>query len=298
MEESSKKGFSSGLIAFSLWGILPLYWRLFQNISLRYILSHRIIWSFVILLLTLIISKKQELLLKTIKNRKCMCNIILSSLILCMNWSIYIWAINSGYVIEASLGYYINPIILVILGILFLKEQLTKIVKLALSFALASVLLLTLQYGRMPLVALALAFTFALYGFSKKLSKTDPQVGLTLEIMFLIPMSMILLLKDLKNSEGLFYDFNLGTLIGLITTGLVTVIPLIFYSKATKTIKLSTIGMLQYISPTIMLIIGVFVFKEEFTSIHLLSFFLICISLCIFSYSQFKSPLDGSADCL
>ena len=206
-----------------------------------------------------------------------------------LNWYLYIWAVNSGYVIEASLGYYINPLAVILLGSLVLKEKLTKAQKVAFAFALVGVLNLTIHYGRFPLVALALATTFALYGLFKKLAATEAFLGLTMETILITPFAALFILQNEMNGVGVLGNVPIHVILLLTTAGIATATPLIFYAQATNAIPLSVVGLLQYIAPTISLFLGVFIFKETFTSNHFISFALIWTGLAYYSLSQWKN---------
>ena len=186
----------------------------------------------------------------------------LCAITISLNWYLYIWAVNSGYVIEASLGYYINPLAVILLGTLVLKEKLTKAQKIAFVFAFIGVLNLTINYGHFPLVALALATTFALYGLFKKLAATEAFLGLTMETIIITPFAALFILQNEINGVGVVGNVPLHVILLLTTAGIATATPLIFYAQATNTIPLSVVGLLQYVAPTISLFLGVFVFKE------------------------------------
>jgi len=288
MSTNYNKGLLSGLIAFILWGFLPLYWKLLQSITPIQIFSHRILWSFVFLTAIMTIKGRMGELIELTKDKKRFFYVILCSLTISLNWYLYIWAVNSGFVIEASLGYYINPLAVVLLGTLVLKEELTKAQKIAFGFAFLGVLNLTVNYGKFPLVALALASTFALYGLFKKLAATEAFLGLTMETLIITPFAMLYIGQNELQGIGVLGNIPPMTILLLTTAGIATATPLIFYAKATNAIPLSVVGLLQYIAPTISLFLGVFIFKETFTTTHFVSFALIWSGLAYYSLSQWK----------
>tara|TARA_Y100000588_G_C14151230_1_gene880634 strand:+ start:111 stop:842 length:732 start_codon:yes stop_codon:yes gene_type:complete len=228
-------------------------------------------------------------LIDLFKDKKKMFFVGLCAITISLNWYLYIWAVNSGYVIEASLGYYINPLAVILLGTLVLKEKLTKAQKIAFVFAFIGVLNLTINYGHFPLVALALATTFALYGLFKKLAATEAFLGLTMETIIITPFAALFILQNEINGVGVVGNVPLHVILLLTTAGIATATPLIFYAQATNTIPLSVVGLLQYVAPTISLFLGVFVFKETFTMTHLISFALIWTGLAYYSVSSWSN---------
>jgi len=288
MNDSYGKGLLNGFLAFTLWGFLPLYWKLLKAIPAVQIFSHRILWSFVLLVVLVTIKHRFEDLKVILKDRKTMVYVSLCAFFISCNWYLYIWAVNAGYVIEASLGYYMNPLAIVLLGTLVLKEELSLAQKIAFGFAAVGVFNLTFNYGRFPWVAVILALTFAFYGLFKKLAKVDAVLGLTLETSLLAPFALIFILFNEVNGIGVIGNVPGKTLILLVGVGAATATPLFWYSKAANTIPLSVIGFLQYIAPTINLILGVYVFKETFSLTHLVSFSFIWAGLALYSYTQLK----------
>ncbi|HHF42714.1 MAG TPA: EamA family transporter RarD [Candidatus Aminicenantes bacterium] len=279
-----KKGIIYALLAYTSWGILPLYWKALQAIPASQILAHRIIWSFIYLALFLGFKRAGSEWLKTFRQPGSRQSTLLTAVIIGSNWFIYIWAINSGHVIEASFGYYINPLISVLLGVIFLGEKLTTGQKIAFGFALSGVVLLTGGYGRFPWIALALALTFGFYGLLRKISPVGSVIGLATETGLLTPLAVgFLLAVHLSSAKN--PNYSPLTIILLLGSGLVTATPLLWFTKGVRRVPLSTIGFLQYISPSLQLFLGAVVFQESFTLIHLISFILIWIALIIFSFS-------------
>lgn len=292
MNTTYNKGLLSGLIAFILWGFLPLYWKLLKQVPPIQIFSHRIFWSFIFLIGILRFTNRLPELKSLIKDKKRMLYVGLCALTISLNWYLYIWAVNSGYVIEASLGYYINPLAVILLGTLVLKEKLSKPQKVAFVFAFIGVLNLTINYGQFPLVALALATTFALYGLFKKLAATEAFLGLTMETIIITPFAALFIGQNELSGVGVIGNVPLHVILILTTAGIATATPLIFYAKATNAIPLSVVGLLQYIAPTISLFLGIFVFKETFTATHFASFAFIWAGLAYYSISQWRNRTD------
>ncbi|HLR01244.1 MAG TPA: EamA family transporter RarD [Virgibacillus sp.] len=286
--KESNQGILYAASAYTLWGFLPIYWKLVDNVSAGGILAHRIIWSFIFMLtLVLILGKKTSFFKECqsiLSDRKKWIGISLAGIVISINWLTYIWAVNSGHVIQASLGYYINPLVSILLGIIVLKEGITK--RQLFSFILAGigVLYLTISYGVFPWISLALAFSFGLYGLLKKTVDISAMFGLTIETLVVTPMALLYVIAF--SNETLQADVFLShTGILLIGAGIATALPLLLFAKGAKQIPLSMIGFLQYIAPTIMLFLGVFLYKETFSSEHFISFLLIWIALIVYMLS-------------
>lgn len=278
--------------SYVLWGLLPIYWKFLDYVDAEEILANRIFWSFIFMVLMLLLTKKWPLISRTIKgfakNRKQMSALIIASLLISINWFIYIWAVNSGHMVEASLGYYINPLISFLLGMIVLKERLTTVQYVSFSLAAIGVLIISFSYGRFPWVAIALAVSFGLYGLAKKLINVESAVGLTLETLMVAPIAagyMIFLLFQGHNS---FFSEDIRTDLLLIGAGPATAVPLLYFAKGAQKIPLSLLGLLQYIAPTLTLILGIFMYGEHFTALQLLSFIFIWCSLTIYSLSKTK----------
>ena len=285
-KDSSRVGFIYGFIAYGVWGFLPLYWKLLNEVAPFEILAHRIVWSFFYVMAILVFQRKGHELKETMSNKDTMVRIMISAGLVTINWGLFIWAVNSNYVIETSMGYYINPLIVILLGLLVLKERLSIWQIISLLFAAVGVLILTMQYGKIPWISLGLASSFALYGFSKKITKVSSLVGLALETMILMPFALGYILLRQGQGMGVIGIISIKTTILLLCSGVATATPLLWFAKATKRIPLSSMGFLQYISPTITLFLGVFIFKENFTKIHFISFGFIWCGLIVYSLSQ------------
>jgi chloramphenicol-sensitive protein RarD len=274
--------------AYVVWGILPLYWKALKHIPAREILSHRIIWSFVFLCLFNTVRKRWPEFKKAYTHRRNRMSSLLSALIIGAVWLIFIWAINADHVVEASMGYYINPLISVVLGMIFLKERLTFWQSIAFILAVLGVAFMTIQYGRLPWIALSLAVGFALYGLLRKTSRVGSISGLTAETAVLSPLALlyVVFLLNQKTSEAVGAPISSHLL--LVGAGIVTAVPLVWFAKGARRIPLSMIGFFQYLAPTISLCLGVFVFREPFTTGHLISFSLIWAALFIYTSTQLR----------
>ncbi|MEH7463914.1 EamA family transporter RarD [Bacillus thuringiensis] len=294
--EAQKKGMIYATSAYMMWGILPLYWKLIDDVPAEEILAHRIVWAFVFMLFVLLISKRfgqfTNEFKQLFKRPKLFMSLTIASILISGNWFVYIWAVNHNHVIEASLGYYINPLVSILLGTLVLKEKLNFWQYIAVGLAAFGVAILTVRYGSIPWIAISLACTFGLYGLSKKLLDYDAMIGLTMETMIVTPIALVYL--GMLGAEGVssFGTVSITSTLLLAGAGIITALPLLYFAKGTKLIPLSMVGFLQYIAPTISLVLGIFVFHEHFTSAHMTAFFFIWIALFIFSIAKTKFMLN------
>lgn len=284
--ERETTGLIYGILAYFAWGILPLYWKLLEAIPATEILAYRIFCSFIFVGILLLATGNWEKVVVVCKSKKNIFLIFICASIISANWGIYIWAVNSGQVVEASMGYYINPLVVFILSVTVLKEKLNLGQIIAILFATIGVLVITLQYGKFPWVALSLAVTFAIYGLIKKMINVDAMGGLALETAIIAPMALAYIIFRQVQGLGAVGSISMGTFIILLGSGVVTAAPLLWFAQATGRLRFSTIGFLQYIAPTISLFLGVVVFKEPFTVSHLLSFGFIWLALVIYTLSN------------
>lgn len=278
--------------SYLLWGLLPIYWKFLGEVAAKEILANRIFWSFIFMVFLLVFTKKWDLFIGTLKgfarNQKQLYALAIASILISINWFIYIWAVNSGQMIEASLGYYINPLVSFLLGMLVLKERLTGAQYISFFLAAVGVLIISYSYGHFPWISLALALSFGLYGLAKKLINVESAVGLTLETLVVAPVALIYLLFLFFNGKSAFLSEGIGTVILLIGAGAATAIPLLYFAKGAQKIPLSLLGFLQYIAPTITLILGIFMYGEHFSKLQLLAFLFIWSALTVYSISKTK----------
>ncbi|MEH7118922.1 EamA family transporter RarD [Neobacillus vireti] len=288
----TKMGAVHAGFSYFLWGLLPIYWKFLEQVNAKEILANRIFWSFIFMILVLIVTKKWSLFVSTLKsfaeNKKQMYALTIASLLISINWFVYIWAVNSGHMIEASLGYYINPLISILLGMIVLKEKLTLAQLVSFILAAIGVIIITVSHGVFPWIAITLALSFGLYGLAKKLINVESSVGLTLETMVLTPIAAIYMVYLFINGTNFLFSADWGTDWLLIGAGAATAIPLLYFAKGAQKIPLSLLGFLQYISPTLTLILGVFVYHEHFSKVQLVSFMFIWAALAIYSLSKTK----------
>lgn len=289
IDKCERQGIIYVSISFLLWGTLPIYWHKLQSISSELILASRIIWSAIFMVFFLFFRGKLGILMENFKkpqfNYKSFLLLILASFLVSFNWGTYIWAVNNGYIVESSLGYYIGPLINILIGFFALKEHLNKVQILSLFIAMIGVGLLTYEFGSIPWYGLILAFTFSTYGLLKKKLSIEPAVGLTLETLFVFPMAIgyLFFIED-----GTLLSLTIFQWLLLMGAGIVTAVPLLCFAKGAKLVSLSTLGFLQYITPTLMLFIGIFVYQETFSIRHFSAFSFIWLALLIFSASKLK----------
>jgi chloramphenicol-sensitive protein RarD len=276
--------------SYLLWGFLPVYWKFLDHLSADEILANRVFWSLVFMVFVLVFTKKWGALIENLKelvsNKKRLFALAIASMLISTNWFVYIWAVNSNQMVEASLGYYINPLVSVLLGMFVLKEKLSSVQYISFILAAIGVCIITFTYGRFPWIAMTLALSFGLYGLAKKLLKVDSAIGLTMETMIVTPVAVIYLVVLFFKGSNSFFTEGLDTDLLLMGAGAATAIPLLYFAKGAQKIPLSMLGFLQYIAPTITLILGIFVYGEEFSKIQLLSFVFIWSALTVYSLSK------------
>ncbi|MBR8537876.1 EamA family transporter RarD [Carboxylicivirga sediminis] len=283
-QHNQASGYLFTFQAFLTWGLLPIYWKLLNHIPALEILAHRIFWSLIFVLLFLV-WKKQLKLRSIFANKKALTTLTIAGLLVGSNWGVYIYAVNVNHIVEASLGYYITPLINVALGILFLKERLNKLQLIALLLAASSVIYLTVDYGRFPWISIYLAASFGLYGLLKKMSGVDAMPALAIETMVLTPFALSYIIWGMVSGNGHLFTESLQTDALLIMAGVVTTLPLYWFGLGAKRISLTSVGFMQYIAPTIMLLLGLFIYHEGFPQEKQVAFAAIWMALAIYSYS-------------
>jgi len=276
------KGIWSGIAAYSMWGFFPIYWKLLQQVPALQLLGHRIGWSFILLTAYILAAGQWQAFRSTAFKPKTLGIYAVAGVLLSVNWLIYVWGVNAGFIIETSLGYFINPLFSVLLGVVFLRERLRPAQWVPVAFAAIGVIFLTVTYGRLPWIALSLAFSFGIYGFVKKLSPLGSVHGLTLETGIVFPLALIYLALTQSNGTGAFLHEGLRVDLLLIGAGIVTTIPLLMFASAAKQIPLNMVGILQYLAPTIQFLIGVFIYHESFDTTRLIGFSIVWLALIIF----------------
>ncbi len=270
--------------AYILWGLLPAYWKLLSGVPAYEILSHRMLWSLLLTLGIIFLLGRKEIFFRAARERKNLVTFSITALLLAINWLLYIWAVNAGFIVEASLGYFINPLINVLFGMVFFRERLRALQWVAIAFAVLGVLYLTFYYGRFPWIAMVLAVTFAIYGLLHKQNPLGALDGLCLETaVFFVPSVFLLLgLEYVQVQGGSFGHIGLYGSLLLAGAGIITTIPLLLFGYAAHKIPLSTLGLLQYMAPSINLVLGVFVYGEDFSRQRMFGFLLIWVGLALY----------------
>ncbi|MEK5333078.1 MULTISPECIES: EamA family transporter RarD [unclassified Lysinibacillus] len=287
---NEKKGVLAAFFAYAIWGAFPLYWKLLEHVPSMEILLGRVIWSFVFTVLAVIIFGMRKDLLADLKylwtHQKIFWQLACASFVISMNWYLYIWAVTHEHLIETSLGYYINPLLSVIFGVVFFKETLSRAQWVATAIAFIAVIILTVNYGTVPWVAILIALTFAIYGVLKKKITLDATRGLAIETMFILPFALGYYVYLFSTSQASFLHVNTQTDVLMIVSGIVTAVPLVLFAKGAQNIPLYLLGFIQYVAPTIVLILGVVLYKEPFSQVELLAFSIIWVALILFSGSK------------
>jgi chloramphenicol-sensitive protein RarD len=288
------KGILNGIAAYALWGFFPIYWKLLHEVPALQLIGHRIAWSFLLLLGVISLTGQWDDFRSKLDVRIFGIYLI-ASLLVGVNWLTYVWAVNAGFIVETSLGYFINPLLSVLMGVLFLRERLRITQWIPVVLAALGVLYLTFVYGRLPWIALLLAFTFGFYGLVKKLAPLGSLYGLTFEtgILFLPALAYLGIVQANNTASFLHSSLTLDLL--MIGAGLVTTVPLLMFASAAKQIPLSMIGILQYLAPSIQFLIGIFVYKEVFDNSRLIGFGLVWLALIIFwveNYLANRMPVE------
>jgi chloramphenicol-sensitive protein RarD len=278
-----RRGLWVAIASFVLWGVMPLYWHALKDVPSLQIVVHRIVWSTVFVVGWLAWQRRDWLRVALSKPRVGWM-LALSGVLIAFNWGLYIWAVNAGHVVESSLGYFINPLVSVLFGVLFLRERLTRMQWTSVALASAGVLWLTLQYGHPPWIAIGLALSFALYGLIRKLASVDSIAGLGVESVYLfLPALAMLLWGEVHGSGGFVGAWGLGLDALLVLGGALTALPLIGFAYAVRRVPLSSVGLLQYIAPTLQFLIGVLVLGETFDRSRAVGFVFIWIALALFA---------------
>lgn len=291
--ENYKQGIFFGLAAYVLWGILPVYWKALELVSPFEILSSRFMWSCVFVFLLIIFQKKWPLFAKEVKqifsNVKTGAAMVAAGITISFNWGTFIWAVNNGHIVETSMGYYINPLVSILFAVVFLRERLDKMQLAAITCAFIGVASMVYSFGKIPWVSLTLAFTFALYGLLKKILPVSALTSIMLETLLITPLALVYEYSLWQQGVSFYASGNLQVIMMLTGAGVVTAIPLLLFTAGARLLPLKIIGFLQYISPTLTLLIGVFVYNEAFTASHLLAFGWIWAALLLFIVSQLRS---------
>ena len=283
-------GFWSGVAAYTIWGLVPLYWKLLKHVPAIQVLGHRIVWSLAVLIILVAAMRRGGratfggggATLGAISGRVVGLYAIAAALI-AVNWFLYIYAVNAGFIVETSLGYYITPLVNVLFGVVVFHERMRPAQWVAIAIAAVGVVQLTFAYGALPWIAFGLAASFGSYGLAKKKAPLDPVEGLTLETAILAPVAILILIMLHRSGEGAFLRTGATIDALMIGGGLVTTVPLLLFAAAVRTVPLSVIGILQYIGPTLQFLLGVFVYHEPFSRTQLVGFSIVWTALAIYA---------------
>lgn len=288
-QQRSRQGVLLAIGAYTMWGIAPIYFKSIAEVSPLEILSHRVIWSFFLLAALLHFGRHWRSVRDIIKNKTKMMFLVSTAILVGANWLIFIWAVNSNHMLDASLGYYINPLINVLLGMVFLGERLRKLQWFAVVLAACGVLVQLIVFGSVPVVAIALAMSFGFYGLLRKKVSVEAQTGLFIETLVMLPAAAIYLLfiASSPTSNMLDNPMQLNTL--LIAAGVITTLPLLCFTGAATRLKLSTLGFFQYIGPSLMFLLAVLIYGEPFTSDKAITFAFIWGALVVFSFDGLRN---------
>ena len=280
-QKRHRTGMVAGIGAYALWGVFPLVFHLLEEVSAIEILFHRIVWSLVVVLVLLIVQRRLPELAEVVRDRRTLRILALAAVFISVNWLTYIWAVNSGHVVDAALGYYVNPLITVALGVLVLGESLRRAQKIALGFGAGAVVVLTIANGTVPWIALVLACSFASYGFLKKSADVAALPSLAVETAVLFPIAAVGLAVIASRGTLAFTNGTVGRDLLLAGLGLVTAVPLLLFATAATRIPLSMLGLLQYLTPTMQLLCGVVVLGEDLPPERLIGFVLVWTALTV-----------------
>jgi chloramphenicol-sensitive protein RarD len=268
--------------AYILWGISPIYWKQLTAVTPFQVVIHRVIWTFLLAIFILLVTRQLNDLREEIRQPKVLRTYFIASILIGSSWVLFVWAVNAGYIIESSLGYFINPLISVMMGVIILREKIRPWQWVPVGLAAAGVLYLTISYGQFPWIALSLAGIFALYGLVKKSATLKAAHGLALESAFLLLPALGWLIYLTYQGESAFTNISLTTDLFLIGSGAATIAPLLLFASAAQKIPLSMIGLLQYFAPTLQLLIGVLIYNEAFPTQKLVGYSLVWVGLVIF----------------
>jgi chloramphenicol-sensitive protein RarD len=278
-----QRGAAYGAAAYILWGLFPFYFPLLKPAGPFEIVSHRVVWSLVLCGLVLLVRRRWAWVGELAHDRRRLGLLAVAAAVIAINWGVYIWAVNADHVVDASLGYFINPLVTVLLGVVLLRERLRRAQVIAVGLALIAVLVLAVGYGKPPVIALTLAFSFATYGLVKKIIGMPVLESLTMEAAFLFIPCVVLLAVLQARGHLTFGHSSVGNTLLLMAAGPITAVPLLLFGAGAKRVPLSTMGLLQYITPVIQFLIGVFHFHEALPPARLVGFLLVWFALVIFT---------------
>lgn len=279
----SRRGLIFGATAYTLWGTFPLYWTLLEPGGAIEILAHRIVWSVLTMVMILVLARRVGHVRALLRDRRRLLLICCAAVVITVNWGGYIWGVNNGRVVETSLGYFINPLVTVLMGVLVLGERLRRLQWVAMTIAFVAVVVLTLDYGRPPWVALLLAFSFGTYGLLKKQAGVGAVESITVETMVIAPFAAAYIGWLVVAGQSSFGTNGIGHALLLTTTGIITAVPLMLFGAAAIRVSMVSLGLLQYLAPTIQFALGLLVFREDMPASRWIGFGLVWVALVMFT---------------
>lgn len=282
-------GLIFGIAAYGLWGLFPLYWSRLEPATPLEILCDRFVWSLVFLVILMTLTRTWSRLRPVLASKRSMLLLAVASVLIGINWGLYIWAVANKHIVEGALGYFINPLVLVVVGTVFLGERLRTLQWVAVGLAVLAVVVTTFGYGRLPWIALILAFSFAGYGFIKKIAGVDPIASLTIEATYVSPLCIGYLLWLQSSNSLVFGHSSVKETLLLAGAGVVTAVPLLLFSGAAIRIPLSTMGLLQYLTPSIQFFLGIFLMNEHMSPVLLTGFLIVWAALALFTFDSLRN---------
>ncbi|QNG37490.1 EamA family transporter RarD [Geodermatophilaceae bacterium NBWT11] len=284
-----RTGVLMGLAAYGAWGLFPLYFPLLEPAGGVEIVAHRIVWSLLFIAVLLTVLRRWSHVRAAVRDRRTMLVLAVAAVLIAANWLTFVYGVNSGHVVETSLGYFVNPLVSVLLGVVVFHERLRRLQWVAVGIAALAVVVLTVDYGRPPWIALTLALTFGLYGLMKKLVRVEAAPGLFLETLVVVVPALVVLGVLQGDGSGTFGGAGAGHALLLVSSGVATAIPLLLFAASTRRIPLSTIGLLQYLTPLMQLAIGVFVYDEPMPAARLAGFVVVWVALAVFTVDSLRA---------
>lgn len=290
MNHARRTGMMAALSTYLIWGVLPLYWNLLARAGANEILAHRIIWSFIFMVVVLMVTKRWQSFKEDCRtlwqNKKRGAILLLAAFTISLNWLTYIWAVNHGHVIDTSIGYYINPLMSVLFGIVFFRERISGLKKISLLLAAIGIVLMTYQLGKLPWVAVVLAVSFSVYGALKKQLHLNPFSSITLETLLMVPFAVPYIGMLMMSPANHFSLATPDLALYLMGTGVVTAVPLVLFSYGANLLPLNVLGFFQYISPTIGLLLGIFFFHETFGMAQISALGFVWVAIVLFTVAE------------
>jgi len=283
-----RRGFLLGVAAYSIWGLFPLYWPLLEPAGAIEILAHRIVWSLVTMSVLVLALRRTKAFRRMAGTRRVARLLALAAVLVTVNWAVYIWGVNSGHVVETALGYYINPLVTVLMGVFVLGERLRRGQWVAIGVAALAIAVLTVDYGRLPWVAVVLALSFGSYGLCKKQAGAPAIESITFETMVIGPFALVYLMVLSAHGDSSFGAHGAGHAVLFVTTGVVTAVPLICFGGAAIRVPMVTLGLLQYLTPTLQFLLGIWYFHEDMPTGRWVGFGLVWLALALFTADSLR----------